>query len=167
MIALLARKSCTKLNRSATQDRLRDSPKVCNLAQTSGAAGCHSSGTDVSGPDWSDCAVGIENAGFWTNLSAGKSLGQLHPRRWIDVSHNLPGDRHVLDAWACISLWRKRPPLIARGCSNRAGNELHVSPSIFQLTRAARLQEDRKVQLHHRLSNSPAPPKSSLFQNRI
>jgi len=37
-----------------------------------------------------------------------------------------------LDGGPDISFWRKCPPLIARGCSNRARNGPHVSPPIFQ-----------------------------------
>jgi hypothetical protein len=40
---------------------------------------------------------------------------------------------HSLDAGSGFSLWREYSPPIARGCSNFAGDEVHVSPPNSQL----------------------------------
>jgi hypothetical protein len=51
----------------------------------------------------------------------------------IDALDNFYDCDRSLDAGSGFSLWRKCSPPIARGCSNCAGDEVHVSPPSFQL----------------------------------
>src|SRR5580765_4896413 len=54
-------------------------------------------------------------------------------RRYIDALDDFNDCDCRLDAGPALSFWRKYPPLIARGCSNCVGDEIHVSPPSFQL----------------------------------
>jgi hypothetical protein len=159
---------CSNAARIARAESVLHERKVFNLEQTSAPGNdivVAARGALQLTRGLSDCRRQVSSL---DHVITGK-LGQVHHGGFIDASDNPNDCDRRLDAGPGTSVWRRCLPFIACGCSNCARGESYVSPPSFQLTPQRRdSKKTGKFTYNHRLSNSPATPKSnSSFYDRI